>query len=81
MMTRFKLRARVTRFGEISPLWQKFTSRWQIFLFGKMLSILEEMCEIIGLIFIVANGQILKNNLSHLVTLLGTYEAISRIYV
>ena len=62
----------VTRFCEISPLWQKFTSCWQIFmvyfLFGKMLSLLWQICDIIGLIFILATGQILKNNqtiLSH----------------
>ena len=34
-----------------------------IFLFGKMLSLLWQILCIIGLIFIVANGQILKNNL------------------
>ena len=45
------LQCSVTRLGEISPLWQKFTSLWQI-------------CDIIGLIFIIANGQILKNNLT-----------------
>ena len=44
----------VTRFGEISPLWQKYKS---IQVFG-------QICDIIGLIIIVANGQILKNNLT-----------------
>ena len=34
------------------------------FLLGKMLSILLQICDIIVLIFITANGQILKNNLS-----------------
>ena len=34
------------------------------FLFGKTLSILCQICDIIGLIFSVANGQILKNNLT-----------------
>ena len=34
------------------------------FLFGKMLSLLWQIWYIIGLIFIVANGQILKNNLT-----------------
>ena len=62
------VRSSVTRFGEILPLWQKFTSIWQIFdslfLFGKMLSTLWQMCDIIGLIFIGANGHILKNNLT-----------------
>ena len=33
-------------------------------LFGKILSIIWQICEIIGLIFIAANGQILKNNLT-----------------
>ena len=58
----------MTRFEEILPLWQKFTSIWQIFrvnfLFGKMLSLLQQFCDIIGLIFIVANSQILKSNLT-----------------
>ena len=56
--------SRVTRFDEISPLLLNFTSLWQIltvyFLFGKMLSLLWKIWCIIGLIFIVANGQILK---------------------
>ena len=34
------------------------------FLFGTMLSLLWQICDIIGLIFIVTNGQILKNNLT-----------------
>ena len=34
------------------------------FLFGKMLSLLWQICDIIGLIFNVANVQILKNNLT-----------------
>ena len=58
----------MTRFGEISPLWQNFTSLWQIltiyFIFGKMLSLLWKTWNIIGLIFIVANGKILNNNLT-----------------
>ena len=33
-------------------------------LFGKMLSLLWEICAFIGLIFIVINGQILKSNLT-----------------
>ena len=58
---------RVTRFGEILPLWQKFTSLRQIFdsfFCGKMLSLLGQICDIIGLILIDTNGQILKNNLT-----------------
>ena len=57
----------VTRFGEISSLWQNFTSFWQIltvyFLFGKILSLLWKIWYTVGLIFIVANAKILKNNL------------------
>ena len=34
------------------------------FLFGEMISLLWQICDIIGLISIVANGQILKNNLT-----------------
>ena len=34
------------------------------FLFGKMLSPFWQICDIIGLIFIVANGLILKNNIT-----------------
>ena len=33
-------------------------------LFGKMLSLFWRICEIVGLIFCVSNGQILKNNLT-----------------
>ena len=33
-------------------------------LFGKMLIILWQICDIVGLSFIVANGQILANNLT-----------------
>ena len=51
----------VTRFGEFSPLWQdlhvfgKFLTAHS--LFGKMLSLLWQICDIIGLVFILANGQ------------------------
>ena len=34
------------------------------FLFGKMLCLLWQICDIFGLIFIVSNGQIFKNNLT-----------------
>ena len=61
------------------------------FLYGKTLSQLWQICDIIGLIFIVANGQILKNNLaicSHLITDNNDYvylnfgkELIERYYV
>ena len=63
-----KIRCSVTRFGEISPLWQKFRcfgkSLTVYFLFGKMLSQLWQTCYIIFQIFTVANGQVLKNNLT-----------------
>ena len=50
----------VNRFGEISPLWQKFTSFGQFF---DGLFLIWQICDIFGLIFIVANGQILKDNI------------------
>ena len=57
----------VTRLGEISPLWQKNESPWQmfegLFLIWQMLSLLWQICYIIGLIFIAVVGQILKYNL------------------
>ena len=34
------------------------------FLFGKMLSLFWQFCDIIGQLFIFANGQILKNHLA-----------------
>ena len=73
----------MTRFGEILSLWQKFANICQIFdslrLIWQMMSILLHICDIIGLIFIAANGQILKNNLtiwSH--WLAKTFEWIRR---
>ena len=58
----------VTRFGKISPIGQNFSSLAKFltvhFPFGKMLSLLWQICDIIGLVFIFANGQILKNNLA-----------------
>ena len=50
----------VTRFGEISPLWQKVTSLWQNF---DGLFLISQNAEPALAIFSVANGQILKNNL------------------
>ena len=56
----------VTRFGKISLLLQILNIFGKIlmvyFLFGKMQSLLWPICYSIGLIFIVANDQILKNN-------------------
>ena len=59
---------------QCEQIWQNFATLAKIyvsgkflmvyFLFGKMLSLLWQICYIIGLIFIVANGQILKNILT-----------------
>ena len=63
----------VTIFGEISPLWQNFTSLWLIL--EGLLNICQHFEPIwahfdeIGQILIVANGQIWKTQSSHLVTL------------
>ena len=68
----------VTRFGEISPLWQqKFKSLailtslfslWQFLqvslVFGKILNLLWQSLKAIGQFFIVVNSQILKNDLA-----------------
>ena len=58
----------VTIFGEISPPWEKFTSLWQffdsLFLIWQNVEPTLANCDIIGLICIVANSQILKNNLT-----------------
>ena len=64
----------VTRFGEISPLWQKFTSNRQFF---DRLPVIWQICDIIGLICIAANGRILKNNLVTLATLESMMLALS----
>ena len=59
----------VTRLGEISPFWQNFKSLRQIFeglflIWQNVESTWQNFC-IIGLIFIVVVGQILKNNLTN----------------
>ena len=56
--------AKFCNFGKSLQVFGKFLIVY--FLFVKMLSLLWQTCYIIGLIFIVANGQILKNNLTHL---------------
>ena len=53
--------AKFHHFGKSLQINQFFTV---YFWFGKMLSLIWQICDIIGLIFIVANGQILKNNLT-----------------
>ena len=61
-------------------IWQNFTTltkSFQVlgkimtvyFLFGKMLCLLWQICNIVGLIFSIANGQIFKNN----ITICGQY--------
>ena len=59
----------VTRFGEILPLWKIFKSLWEIFgmvyfEFGKQLYLLCVTFYATKQIFIVVNGQRLKNNLA-----------------
>ena len=49
-------------FGKSLQVFGKFLTVY--FLFGKMLSTLWQICDIIGLIFIASNGQTLKNNLT-----------------
>ena len=56
-------------FATLAKVYKSLEFFWTVsFLFGKMLSLLWQICDIIGLIFILATGQILKNNqtiLSH----------------
>ena len=64
----------MTRFGEISSLWQYFKIISQFlrgyFAFGKILNLLwQTLYAFYGPIFIVSNGQILKTLFCHLVTL------------
>ena len=63
----------VTRFGEILPLWENFNSLWLYFrgMSRKRQKIVPTLanCYAVGQSFIVVNGQMLKNQSSHLVTL------------
>ena len=54
--------AKFRHFGKSLRVFGKFVTFY--FIFGEILSSLWQICVIIGLIFIVANGQILKNNLT-----------------
>ena len=55
----------LAKFHHLSKSLQVFGSFLMVYLlFGIMLSRLLQICDIIGLIFSVANGQILKNNLT-----------------
>ena len=54
----------------LPKIYEYLANFYSLFLFGKMLSLLWQSCDIIRLIFNVANGQILKKNL---VTLPRTY--------
>ena len=53
--------AKYRHFGKRVQVWQILMV---YFLFGKMLSLLWQICDVIGLVFIVANGQIFINNLT-----------------
>ena len=53
--------AKFRHFGKSLPIFGKFLTVY--FLFGKMLSLLWQTCDIIGEIFVAANGQMLKYNL------------------
>ena len=59
---------RVTRIGEISPLWQNIQSLGHFsrvyLLFGKILSLLYQILHTFGPVIIEVNGQMLKNNLA-----------------
>ena len=52
----------VTGFGETLQIVGNFLPVH--FQFGKILTLLWQICDIIGLVFIAANGQVLKNNLT-----------------
>ena len=54
--------AKFWHFGKSLQEFGKFFTVY--FLFGKILSLLWQLCDIIGLIFIFANGKILNNNLT-----------------
>ena len=85
------LTASVTRFGEISPLWQNFTTLAKFHHFGKiiivlgnfqmlyldskMLNLLWKYKFAVGHVFIIVNGQILNKLPSHLVALLTAFSA------
>ena len=70
----------MTRFREISSLWQIY--KLKIFgnlfkvnlVLGKVLNSLWHILYAFGQIFIAVNGQILKTQSFHLVTLVGRYE-------
>ena len=56
----------VTRFGEISPLWQNFKSLPKmidgLFSIWQILNLLWQILYAIGMIYAVVSGQILNNN-------------------
>ena len=58
----------VTRFGEISPLWQNYKVLSAVLrvhlVFGKLLKLLLLKCFTIGHAFIVVDGQRLNNNIA-----------------
>ena len=58
----------VTRYGEISPLWQKFNQFLAIF--SEILNLFWQSFNAIRHIFINVNGQILEKLTNHLVSLM-----------
>ena len=55
----------VTRFDDISPLWQDRTNFLKVYLvFGILFNQLWQILNAMGQIFIDVNGQIFKNNLA-----------------
>ena len=62
--------ANFCHFGKSLQVFGKFSTVY--FLFAQMLSLLWQICDIIGLIFIVSNGQILKKS-NYLVTMAQTW--------
>ena len=65
----------LAKFRHLGKSFQVFGKFLTVF-FGKTLSILWQFCDIIGLIFIDANGQLLKNNItiwSHLSRVLSSF--------
>ena len=65
---------RGTTFVEISPLWHHFKSLWRFLVLGQKFETTWANCFVIGVIFIVVNGQKLSKYCGHLVILRGGRE-------
>ena len=67
---------RLTKFGEILPLWHNVKNfghfEWAYLVFVKILSLLWQILNSIERIIIVENGKILNKQLCHLVMLTST---------